>query len=83
MIDARAAAKAAVEYLEQFYTPNDVQDLRVEEVELSDDGDTWLITLGFFERTTGLVFGAAQRVYKVFRVDREDGQVYSMWIRKL
>ncbi|MGI0489076.1 hypothetical protein ACN4EK_27005 [Pantanalinema rosaneae CENA516] len=49
MIDLKTAVKAAYEYFDsiQDMIGNQLQDLRLEEVELSDDRKFWLITLGF------------------------------------
>ncbi|XDE62112.1 hypothetical protein AB3M80_27190 [Arthrospira platensis BEA 1257B] len=48
--DVKAAAIAAKQYLISLWETMgnlDIQDLRVEEVELSEDDQSWLITLGF------------------------------------
>jgi hypothetical protein len=86
------AVHLAADYLKQIY-PNAEQG-RVEEVELSDDDQLWLITLGFLlpeidqARVEGLaggmrgLFKRSKRIYKVFKIDRKSGEVKSMKIRE-
>jgi hypothetical protein len=49
MIDVKIAVNAAYEYLKslQDIMASSLPDLRLEEVELSEDQSFWLITLGF------------------------------------
>jgi len=67
-----------------------VQDLRLEEVELSDDKKYWSITLGFSRATdsTNNPLGIPgiirqSREYKTFKIDSETGEVQSMKIREV
>lgn len=85
-IDARAAAQAAAAYFQLLY-PN-ATAFGLEEVELSDDGNHWQITLSFEvrQKTGGLVafpFQPPKTKFKVFKVDARTGEVVSMRIRKL
>jgi len=86
-IDARQAASAAAAYFKELY-PN-VVSFSLEEVELSEDGSHWLITLSF-EITanpglsvTLLSFQPPKTKFKVFKVDAKTGKVIAMKIRKL
>jgi hypothetical protein len=72
MIDVRTAVKAAVSYLRDFDDFISAREIRLEEVELLDDGH-WQITLSFLENVLN-----TNRLYKVFRVDAATGQVTSM-----
>jgi hypothetical protein len=78
------AVKLAAAYLQQFYPK--VEDLLVEEVELSDG--VWQITLGFADPTYRSGIAAAlgperkPRIYKVFKIDRETGEIVSMKMRE-
>jgi hypothetical protein len=90
--DVRAAAKAAVNYIQSFQDLlGNLENLRLEEVELSEDRKYWLITLGFdinnnsevdenplFPITEGT---KQERQYKLIKVDTVSGQVQSMKIR--
>lgn len=87
-IDVRAAVLAAKNYLQslQGLLEYQIKDLRLEEVELSEDRKYWLITLGFIT-TTGeeeeSFFLKKNRDYKVFKINAETGKVESMKIREL
>jgi hypothetical protein len=99
-VKAREAVKAATSYL------NDVRDLiaqqlenlRLEELELSEDNRMWLVTLGFdvpslhqfSEIEKALITSGIQkpqkdyqRQYKIFQVNAETGAVQSMKVRSL
>ena|SRR5437899_6632010 len=85
-IDARTAAQAAAAYLQDLYPS--VTAFGLEEVELSDDGNHWQITLSFEvgQKPWGTVafpFQPPKTKFKVFRVDAKTGEVVSMRIRKL
>ncbi len=83
MVDVKEAVKQALEYFTGLYQGS-YSNLALEEVELSDDEDYWLITLGFTPPTTGLgaLAGAnIRREYKIFRIKSETGKVLSMKIR--
>jgi hypothetical protein len=92
MIDVKQAVKAATQFAEDVLGPENVQGARLEEVEISEDGGHWLITLGFlgpeapagrrtaFEALAGI---PGKRDYKVFKIDRETGTVISMKIRSV
>ncbi len=87
-IDVRAAVLAAKNYIQSLpgLLEYKVQDLRLEEVEFSEDRKYWLITLGFIANTTGeeeSFFSKKERDYKVFKVNAETGKVESMKIREL
>ena len=86
-IDARQAASAAAAYFKELY-PN-VVSFSLEEVELSEDGSHWSITLSFeIPPTQGLSaalypFQPPKAKFKVFKVDAKTGRVIAMKIRKL
>jgi len=92
--DVKVAASAAQKYLISLLKTMgnlDIKDLRVEEVEFSEDDQSWLITLGFtrpadrLEDPLGEVLATPRyrREYKIFKVDAETGQVKSMKIRQV
>jgi len=98
MIPEREAVQAALDYMRSVYS-QELQDLALEEIEQSDDGKCWLVTLGFWqpkpktpldkeiEKQRGLVLtlpaAEVMRVYKVVSVDAASGKPYSMKIREL
>lgn len=84
-VDARAAANAAAEYFKELYPT--VTAFSLEEVELSEDGTHWLITLSFeipHTQSLGIMaFQPPRTKFKVFKVDAKTGRVMAMKIRKL
>ena len=57
----------------------------VEELELTEDGKNWIVTLGYLEYT-GIIPIMQRRqdmIYKTFKVDARTGAVMSMKIREL
>lgn len=87
-LDARAAVAAAKEFAGKLFASEKIAHLGLEEIELTEDGNWWLVTLGFSrpwaKRTTTrqALFGAPvaetreeKREYKVFRVDSRTGDV--------
>ena len=94
MIDVKQAVQAATQYARDLFADQELRHLRVEEVELTEDRSIWNITLGWVEpaiRTRpSLVPSYADggvvklpRVYKVFDVDAESGEVRAMKIREV
>jgi len=88
-VDARTAANAAATYFRDLYPT--VTAFSLEEVELSEDGTHWLITLSFeIGPSQGLTQGLSilpfqppRTKFKVFKVDAKTGKVIAMKIRKL
>jgi hypothetical protein len=91
MIDVKTAVLSAQNYLTsmQELLAEPLKDLGLEEVELSEDKQTWLITLGYnrpLETTSNVLlppgFTTHQRVYKLIKVNAETGDVEAMKIRE-
>jgi hypothetical protein len=84
MINIKQAAQAASDFMVGLYSDKGISDIRLEEVELSED-QCWLITLSFSSPTGSALDGllARRRHYKVVKVDRNTGEVLSMKIREL
>lgn len=81
-VDARVAANAAAEYFKELYPT--VTAFSLEEVELSEDGTHWMITLSFEIPPQSLMqFQPPRTKFKVFKVDAKTGRVVAMKIRKL
>lgn len=83
-VDVKQAVRSAVEFAGQL--PSDLTMPRLEEVELSEDGSIWMITLSFDRAASSLGGIAASLVnrtrdYKVFAVRADTGEVTSMKIR--
>lgn len=93
-IDVKAAVAVAIDYLKflQDEISNEIQDVRLEEVELSEDKKYWLITLGYdipiknLPVSIELIFPntpAYKREYKLFKVNSKSSQVEAMKIREV
>lgn len=85
MIDVKEAVQSASKYfneLQNIFGLMKAEDLRLEEVEISDDRSQWLITLGYRidEDRLGM---RSKREYKIFTVDSTNGEVKSMKIREV
>jgi len=93
IVDVRSAVVAASEH---FYSLQDligdrIEDLRLEEAELSEDQKHWFITLGFIrpvDKTSNpladlIATRNYEREYKVFKIDATTGEVQSMKIREV
>jgi hypothetical protein len=84
VLDVREAAKRASEYFGALYSDNDPAKLRLEEVELTEDGQYWLITLSYPRVGLAQLFGNdGPREYKLFKIRADTGEVKSMKIRKI
>ena len=80
MVDGKQAVVKAMEYVRGVYDAADVGDLMLEEVERSEDGKHWYVTLGFTPRVDASV--SSERAYKVVKIVVDTGEVLSMKIRK-
>ena len=81
MIDVRLATNAAVEYLKQFFP--DVNNVQLEEVEISEDEKFWMVTLSYDDTDRfGMTYNRSRK-YKIFKIDSNTGGVLSMKIREL
>ena len=97
MIDPRNAVKCATDYLDHMkdLIGENFNNLRLEELELSDNRLFWLVTLGYdiLYKPSGIekLMNPSNvseeafywREYKIFNVDSQTGQVQSMKIRSI
>lgn len=89
MIDIKEAVAAAQEFIGKLYPS--VSNFALEEVQRSDDLKYWLITLGFLrEKPPVKLFGQTiaaspqlERVYKLIKVNAENGEAVAMQIRQV
>jgi hypothetical protein len=89
-IDVRAAVSAVKDYCQfiQDLIRLSTNDIRLEELELSDDKQFWLITISFEGKTfteehpMGIRY-IDEREYKIFKVNAQTGEVESMKIREV
>ena len=76
-ITPRDAATAASRYYSEL--TGSAQKASIEEMELTEDGKSWLVTLGY--DISELYIGPKE--YRLFRVNAYTGEVTRMKIRKL
>lgn len=92
MIGIEEAVQAAKSFVQHLYTEDEIRQLRVEEIEASDDDAKWFITLGWVEPAVRRVGGsgflptpseyqASPRVYKKLTIDANTAKVDSMKMR--
>jgi len=94
-ISVKEAVTKAFEYAHDFYKPQEIPELMLEEVELDEEKKNWLVTLGYKsprviqKQTSGLgAFPATTekesiREYKIFRIDALDGHFISLKIHEI
>jgi hypothetical protein len=96
MIEVKDAVRLAFDFVKSLYPQELVKDLALEEVRLSDDEKSWLITVGFRALSGYATIGGGTlaidpgprlervpRDYKLLEINRETGKVESMTIRDL
>jgi|ERR1035438_6245818 hypothetical protein len=91
-INVHKAVKSAIAFFEKSFAAQRTNNLQLEEVELSEDGCFWLITLGYDDPAAMtrpslsdmIMPGAASfrprplRKYKVVRVNAENGKTVAV-----
>ncbi|HEY9174377.1 MAG TPA: hypothetical protein VI136_19000 [Verrucomicrobiae bacterium] len=89
-IDVHQAVKTAIGFFQKSFAREKTQHLQLEEVELSEDGRIWLITLGYDDpvavwsealKPSPLLRPRPLRKYKVVRIDAQTGKPMSVKIR--
>lgn len=86
MLDVKEAALRASEYFAGLFADQGVSNVQLEEVELTDDGQYWLITLSYPLIPSSMALPVnivSKRNYKVFKIDAKTGEVKSMKIRNV
>ena len=84
MLNVKDAVKVATAYFADLFP--DARDARLEEVEMSDEGPWWDVTVSFeLPAATPIEAMLAQRSreYKIIKVNRDSGEPHSIKIRKL
>ena len=83
LLSAKDAALKAKEYYGEL--SEDYNRVELEEIELSDDKQCWIVTLGIYASISTAYMiskGVGERVsYKIFKIDSLSGDVLSMKIR--
>lgn len=86
-IIVRQAVKNAMEFLGSVQEAKPPEEVTVEEVELSEDGEFWLITISFYPPGSSLDAIIQDKKplknYKLFKIDAFSGDVISMKMREV
>jgi hypothetical protein len=84
-VAAKQAAQAAAKYLNEVCAPPAIENVLLEEIELSDDAHFWQFTLSFKQYPTASmmseVFDNAEKKLRIFKINGSTGKVVSMKIR--
>jgi hypothetical protein len=79
-IDVHQAVKTAIAFFEESFSVMPLKNVQLEEVDLTDDGKVWLITLGYDDpavQSVGsiefMVRPRPLRKYKVVQIDANTG----------
>ena len=94
MITIKEAVEKALVHIQDLYGSG-LNALKLEETELTEDEQYWLVTLGFdeelpptpvellsFSSPSDIPHISYNRVYKIFKINAANGSVLSMKIRK-
>lgn len=80
----KQAVKLALDFFTNLYRGKvGSSDVQLEEVELTEDGKYWLITLSYPIPPISVIKQLKKREYKVFKINVETGKVQSMKIREV
>ena len=84
-VTAKQAAQAAAKYLNEVCTPPAIENVLLEEIELSGDSRFWQVTLSFKQYPSSSmlseVLDTAEKKLRVFKINGSTGKVVSMKIR--
>ncbi|MBP0019555.1 MAG: hypothetical protein J7647_18635 [Cyanobacteria bacterium SBLK] len=93
VLNVQTAVQIAINYFKTIQNDlgDNIQDIRLEEVEISDDDKSWFITLGYDDPKQipynpilpDANYRQYERTYKIFEIAAETGKVKSMKIRKI
>lgn len=85
MMTVKDVVGRVASFLAEAYAGKPILDLRLEEIELSDDRPYWYVTVSFelYENEPASQLRVGNRLYKVLEIDAASGQVRSMKIREL
>jgi hypothetical protein len=81
MVDVKQAVENAKTFVQDVVGKTEIRRLTLEEVQLSEDGKNWLVTLGLalsdpFDLLSSTT--APEKSLKIFKIDAGTGEVHSM-----
>jgi hypothetical protein len=84
MLTVKQAVQAAMELLKDLYDTRKFEDILLEEVEMTDDGCHWQVTVGFSRKalSENVMEAIGSKKYirsrKIFHIDGKSGDLLSM-----
>ena len=84
MINVKEATDKAKEYLVSFFP--DAENVQLEEVEMTEDKAHWFVTIsyeGVSNSVASSLLVGKTVLYKIFKIDAQEGEVISMKIRDI
>ena len=89
-VGVKDAVKSAMSFVNEMYEGQPLKDLLLEEVEMVQDADAWLVTIGFsLPQEDAAASNASatgkklRRVYKIVTINAQSGTPLSMKMREL
>lgn len=79
MIGVKEAVRLALDYMKEF-SQQELDQLRLEEVEISEDEKSWLVTVSYLDDQAMNPF-QKPRAYKLITIDSATGAFKSLKIR--
>ena len=61
-VDAKGAVQAAMKYLGEMYSKEQIADVLLEEIDTSKGGGSWLVTLSFYRPSTPFEVGSIGQI---------------------
>lgn len=83
MLDVHRAVELTTKTLKDLYADRGLEDVMLEEAELSDDCRQWIVTVSFVPKDRYQLLGLPDktRSYKTITIDAETGDFVSIKIR--
>lgn len=84
MLTVKQAVQAAMDLLKDLYDTRKFEDILLEEVEMSENGSHWQVTIGFSRKalSENVMEAIGSKKYirsrKIFRIDGDSGDLVSM-----
>ncbi len=79
-MDVKQATQIASNHLNNLYDGQFISNVLLEEIELTEDEEFWLITISF--QPPGEIISSRRR-YKTFKIDATTGELQSMKMREV
>lgn len=87
MVEPREAVERASKAIRDLYNNENISTPELEEIEMSDDGKYWLVTVGFTNKSSPALaliggYSLPNKKMKRVKIDRNSGEFRGMTIRQ-